>query len=135
MNSQKIQHREAMKFILGGKSTFTLKNPRTLNRLTYNVNKHKNDDIYFAKVLTGPSTWSFIGTIRPDGNFQHSKKSLISKDSQSVKVLDFVTNRIKMDRLPEFIEIWHEGKCCKCGRPLTDPESIKIGMGPNCRTK
>lgn len=50
MNSQKIQHREVMKFILGGKSTFTLKNPRTLNRLTYNVNKHKNDDIYFAKV-------------------------------------------------------------------------------------
>ncbi len=24
-------------------------------------------------------------------------------------------------------------KCCKCGRPLTDPFSIAIGMGPECR--
>ena len=24
-------------------------------------------------------------------------------------------------------------KCCKCGRPLTDPFSIALGMGPECR--
>lgn len=135
MNSQKIHHREAMKFILGGKSTFTLKNPKTNNRLTYNVSKHKKDDIYFAKVLTGPNTWGFIGSIKPNGKFRHSNKSKISSESQSVKVLDFVTSRLKNDNLPVFIEIWHEGKCCKCGRSLTDPESIKVGMGPNCRNK
>ena len=28
--------------------------------------------------------------------------------------------------------IQHIGKCCKCGRPLTDPESIKLGVGPIC---
>lgn len=24
-------------------------------------------------------------------------------------------------------------RCCKCGRALTDPFSIAVGMGPECR--
>ena len=31
--------------------------------------------------------------------------------------------------LPTFIEIWHEGKCGKCGRTLTVPDSIINGLG------
>jgi hypothetical protein len=34
--------------------------------------------------------------------------------------------------LPECIEIWHEGKCGKCGRQLTVPSSIETGIGPEC---
>lgn len=30
------------------------------------------------------------------------------------------------------VEYMIEGKCRKCGRPLTNPESIKSGMGPIC---
>ena len=27
----------------------------------------------------------------------------------------------------------HTGCCAKCGRPLTDPQSIEAGLGPICR--
>lgn len=30
------------------------------------------------------------------------------------------------------VEIWHEGKCGRCGRQLTVPESIESGFGPEC---
>jgi hypothetical protein len=30
------------------------------------------------------------------------------------------------------VSLLHEGMCCRCGRPLTHPESIEIGFGPEC---
>lgn len=30
------------------------------------------------------------------------------------------------------IEVWHEGRCGRCARRLTVPESILIGIGPEC---
>ena len=27
------------------------------------------------------------------------------------------------------------GRCCSCGRDLTDPESVELGIGPVCREK
>jgi hypothetical protein len=36
------------------------------------------------------------------------------------------------NNLPNFIEIWHEGRCGKCGRTLTVPDSIANGLGPEC---
>jgi hypothetical protein len=38
-------------------------------------------------------------------------------------------------RIPETVEIWHEGRCCRCGRRLTVPESIYAGIGPDCAGK
>lgn len=31
-------------------------------------------------------------------------------------------------------EVWHSGNCSRCGRLLTTPESIAIGLGPVCAT-
>jgi hypothetical protein len=38
-----------------------------------------------------------------------------------------------IDRINAQSEIFHTGQCLKCGRPLTDAESIEIGLGPICR--
>ena len=38
-------------------------------------------------------------------------------------------------RIPEHLEIFHEGRCCACGRKLTTPESILSGIGPECAKK
>ncbi len=37
--------------------------------------------------------------------------------------------------MPEQLEVWHEGCCGKCGRKLTDAESIARGIGPECYGK
>lgn len=33
------------------------------------------------------------------------------------------------------VEVQHLGKCIRCGRKLTDSESIKTGMGSHCRNQ
>jgi hypothetical protein len=121
----------ALKFILGGKSLVTFLNTKTDNRFTFKVVKHKKDDIYFVNVLTGPDVYSFVGTVR-DGVYKHSPKSNISNEAQSVKVFNYIVNKLASNNLPDFIEIYHDGRCGKCGRQLTVPDSIETGFGPVC---
>jgi hypothetical protein len=38
----------------------------------------------------------------------------------------------KNQELPGGYKIHHEGRCGKCGRLLTVPESVETGIGPEC---
>ena len=117
--------------MFAGNSTFTAINTTTDNRFTFSLKLSKISNLFFVKVLSGPDTYTYIGTCA-NGYFKHSKKSIISEDAQSVKVFTYILNRLRTDTLQDFIEIWHEGKCGKCGKKLTVPSSIDNGLGPNC---
>lgn len=135
MNSNKITDtKQALKFMFAGKSVFTFINTKTGNRFTYKIKNAKNSNIFFVSVLTNPDVYSYIG-ICVEGNYNHGKKSNISKDAQSVKVFEYILNKLKSDNLPDFIEVWHEGFCGKCGKRLTVPSSILTGIGPDCIKK
>jgi hypothetical protein len=126
-----IKHEMGLKFIFGGKSFVTFLNTNTSNRFTYKVVKHKTDDIYFINVLTSPDTYTFFGTYR-NGKFKHSPKARISAEAQSVKVFQFVIDKLVTNTLSNLIEIYHDGRCGKCGKQLTVPESVETGFGPEC---
>lgn len=134
MKTGLLQNGSALNFILAGNATVTFLNTQTQNRFTFKVSKSKDNDIHFISVLTGPDTYTFLGSIF-NGNFKSSKKSTISESSQSFQVFNFVFNRLKTKNLPDVIEIYHEGKCGRCGRALTVPESIVSGFGPECVKK
>ena len=111
-------------------------------RFTYKIKSAKDSNLYFVSVLTtNPdsehrelSTYDYIGTC-VEGNYKHGKKSLISSDAQSVRVFEFMLDKLKSDSLSDFLEVWHEGFCGKCGRRLTVPSSILTGIGPECFKK
>lgn len=134
MNGHKLNNTEALKFIFSGKSTVTFLNTDTGNRFTFKVKQAKDSNLFFASVLNGPENYAYIGTVI-EGNYRHGKKALISKDAQSVRVFEYVINKLKSNNLTELIEVWHEGTCGKCGRPLTVPSSILTGIGPSCAKK
>lgn len=131
MNGRKLNNSDALKFIFAGKSLFTFLNTQTGNRFTFKVKKAKESNLFFVSVLTNPETYSYIGTVT-EGIYKHGKKSKITTDAQSVRVFQYVINKLKLNNLPDFIEVWHEGKCGKCGRTLTVPSSILSGLGPEC---
>ncbi len=132
MKTKQLDTTKALDFIFAGKSIFTCKNVETENRFTYRVGKHKTDEIYFVSVLTSPDIYTFVGTIRKDTNYKHSVKSTVGQSAQSVAVFDYIVRSLRVDKLPKIVQIWHEGKCGKCGRRLTVPESIESGIGPHC---
>jgi hypothetical protein len=130
MEGKRLNNQEALNFILAGNSISTFLNPYTGNRFTYKVKKAKDSDLYFVSVLTAPDIYIYIGYISKD--FKHGKKSNISNSAQSVKVFNYIFRKLKSGNLGDNIEIWHNGKCGKCGRKLTVPSSIDTGIGPEC---
>jgi hypothetical protein len=123
--------------VLAGNSTFTISNPKTGNRFTFKVKQPKREEmknLRFVKVLTGSdneSSYTFLGTIFPNGQYFHGRNSKIGTDAPSAKAFAFLWKFIdNVEKLP--IEIRHSNNCCRCGRTLTVPSSIDQRIGPEC---
>lgn len=122
-------------FLMGDNATFSFHNTRTGNQFTYKVHRaEKNKGPYFVSVLTPEMHYTYIGTIWHNLGFKHGIKSKIGPDAPSVVIFKWLNNRILIQKmkLPEHLEFYHSGECCKCGRELTRVESIKQGIGPHC---
>ena len=151
-------------FALAGNARFTLVSKKTGARFTFRVaakrdERSKEIRCWFVSVLSGPDNgadYAFLGTIfaneriqigggawgpaygtrkadRP--KFVHGKKSRISSSAPSAKAFAWWWSRITAGEEPESCEVWHLGKCGRCGRDLTVPESIACGLGPECASK
>ena len=137
----KLQNSQIADFIFGGKSIFTVRNVNTGNRFTYKFTRKKtlkegDEDVVFVKVLMGSdntSDYMFIGTVFGQRTYRHSSKSPFGSDTQSSKAIEWVVRNL--NSLPPNIEVWHEGRCGRCGRKLTVPESIQSGFGPECGSR
>jgi len=126
----------AREFMFGGKARFTLVSKETSKRFTFRVAKHKTDEIFFASVLTGPdngSDYHYIGYSN-GGGFASGKNA--SPFHPAFKALAWAEANLRAKGvMPDSLEFWHEGRCAKCARPLTDPVSIQLGLGPECAKK
>jgi len=127
----------ARTFTLSGKAVFTVVSARTGMRFTYKVTQHNDKPLHFVKVLTGPDSYSFLGTIFDGQSFGHGKKSPIGQSAPSAVAFRWLWRVLAAEAAKEFelVEFWHEGHCGRCGRSLTDPTSIQTGLGPVCARK
>jgi len=131
-------------FILGGKAIFTISNNKG-EHLTFRVNSKadrndKSKTVYFASLLTGPdnlSSYTYMGLVREeDLRLIITKGSKFNSGSRSVMVFRWAMQIVQgTTNLPEGYDIQHAGRCCRCAKMLTDPISIEIGIGPECRKK
>lgn len=126
----RLSQGNAREYLLAGNAVVTFRNSSTGNRFTYKVRRPDEDHPHFVMIRTGSEDWIFMGTIFDGDQYRHGKRSSISRDSQSAKTFEWLWRNI--DSLPTEIEIWHEGRCLRCGRQLTTPESIRRSYGPEC---
>lgn len=125
-------------FVTGGKAFFTLRSVKTGTRFTYKVTANEEGTSYFVSLLNGPDNWTnymYLGLIGKDRSFRLTAKSNATADALSVKAFDWTWKRLSAGQSIDGVEIWHEGKCGRCGRKLTVPESIESGFGPECAGK
>lgn len=131
----------AKAYALAGNATITLESRRTGAHFTYKVKQAKDQqtgepapETYFVSLLTGPdnqSDYNYLGIIRR-GEFALTKASRAGKEAASVKAFTFFLHSTELH--PELV-VHHEGRCGRCGRTLTVPESISAGIGPECAGK
>lgn len=127
------------KFMLAGSAVFTLVSVESGVRYTYKVTKKdSSDDFWFVNRLSGPDNYDdffYIGHIRM---VYHNGIMFKPKDGRehelSVRAFKWFFGNLyaNPDKAIAFVEFWHEGRCGRCKRRLTVPESIASGFGPEC---
>ena len=137
-------------WMYAGKCHVTFVNTKINERFTYLVSQAarreqdppEQEPPHFIKVLVGQNNqddYGVMGTVfHTDGidKYVHNQKySSLSNEAPSVKAFQWVLQVLNAGAPPEWLEIWHEGRCCVCGHLLTDPDSIARGIGPVCLGK
>ena len=129
---------EIEKFLLAGNATLTVTSKKTGTRFTFKVRKPSETAPHFVSLMNGPdneNSYCFMGTIFNGQDYRMGRKSRITAEAPSAKAFAWVWANRNSPTLADKIEFRHAGKCCCCGRTLTEPESIDSGIGPICRGK
>lgn len=133
-------------FIFGGKAEFTIRNTNSGRFYKYRITQSKNnEDIYFVKYTTSKDSWEYAGflkvmkgTLFDDGEYivKYSKgrNGTLDENAPAIKGI-FYAIKHGDGPLPEPMEMTHHGRCCCCGKPLTNKTSVERGYGPECRKR
>ncbi len=128
----------ALSFVLAGRARFTLVSQKTGTRYTYRITQKDATSPHFVGTMTGSdneSSYTFLGTIFEAKTYRHGRKSRVSPEAGSAKAFTWAWGYLAKGEMPPSCEVWHEGRCGKCGRSLTVPESISTGLGPICESR
>jgi hypothetical protein len=118
-------------FLQAGHAIFTLKSKKTGKHFTYKIKRGGGPEgpgPLFVSLLIGDLKWMYVGLYRPGKALHLTAKSHFSPDAPSVRALSWFLQHVDSP----LVEFKHAGKCGRCGRVLTHPDSIDSGLGPEC---
>ena len=129
-------------FLLAGRAVFTVSTPA--RHYTFRVTAKKASGKYppawFVSLLTGPDnehSYTYLGMLgAKTGCVRLTNGSKLSQDSEPVRVVrTAIEAAYGTGVLPDGWTVANAGKCGRCGRVLTTPESIARGLGEECARK
>lgn len=127
-------------FILAGKSIWTLQSKNTGKHYTYRCrlfgetkDKPVPQKIWWIDILSSGGKFEYLARLK-NGSVHIKNGTEITKP---VDAVEWFLRRIwheKVEVLQE-VNFYHANLCGRCGRLLTTPESVKMGIGPECLKK
>lgn len=137
--SYRLQGSEKIRdYIFGGRGIVTLKSPTGVHH-TYVFQRPRNedqfpDDVMFVYALHDGNKMFYVGMIE-NSQFRLTRSSRFLNDTEIVRGARYIMKMAFVKDLDTPMELYHEGICSVCGRPLTNPKSIQTGIGPRCRRR
>jgi hypothetical protein len=141
MSAHTLNATDARLFALAGKATITLTSKKTDKSYTYKITRAKKGTVaYFISLMTGPDNqddFSYIGMHRPGAPeaFVTTRASRLPPNAAPCRAIGYFLAHVcagPVAKIPAALEVRHQGKCGRCKRALTVPESIDRGIGPEC---
>jgi hypothetical protein len=137
---------DRLTYIVAGNATVTLESRATGKHYTYTVQAPRGDegrrdidsDKRFVSLMTAPNVYEYIGFLASndrDGNpapwhFVHGRRRAGQPRADLARrAIAWFCAHPESDA----VAVYHSGRCGRCGRELTAPESILSGLGPVCR--
>jgi hypothetical protein len=113
---------------------FTIRSKKSGKDYTFKISQvpFKDNNYLHIKVETEYLNFKYMGWYR-DGKIINKKLEVNTPASQAVSWFLRQMFSNNFDNLNQSLDIFHLGKCLKCGKTLTDSNSIEIGFGPVCR--
>jgi hypothetical protein len=125
---------------------FTLVSAKTSKRITYRVKfapaKGVWSESWFVEYLFGQNNeddYAPLGQIKycfGELTFRTTKAAKergITAETPAWAALNFTLSQLAANKeLTGKVEVWHSGRCGRCAKRLTVPESIAQGYGPEC---
>jgi hypothetical protein len=126
---------EVRNFCFGGHAHFTLESRVTGQHYTFEISRREFGDkaFWFVSVMTNGDQYTYIGKLLGKSTIQFTAKSRLTQDAPAVKALVWFLRALAAGKILDSVIVYHSGRCGCCGRELTDPESIRLGIGPVCR--
>ena len=132
-------------FFRGGNAIFTCHNDK-IEHYTFKIRKPRKkrpDDPEkpFFAFVSKKEGFVYMGIYNPETNIVTlTPKSPLYRtpDCRELKVLNWGMRVVAEgeEKLKEIrakgYNIHHEGRCCSCAKQLTTPESVSLGIGPEC---
>jgi len=130
------------KLALAGRAVLTFRNLETGSHMTVKIkqlrdreDRKKKLPIFYVTISLlndGVQSTRFAGTLfEQDLRIKLGRD--VTADSRLGRAFNWVVNAIRNPQsLVGRVGLFHEGKCCACGLPLTHPESIHTALGPVC---
>lgn len=124
-----------MEYLLGGRAEFTLEQEGSM-QMKYKLIANDNHSCFF--VYTEPPRGGkaiYQGHIvRRTMSFTRGEKVLDEDyNLKAINALGWLFRHC--NNLPNIVHVYHNGRCSRCGRKLTDAESLRTGLGPTCRER
>jgi hypothetical protein len=125
-------------FMRAGKAVVTLKSLKSGARFTYRLTVSEDKQAIFVGLMSGPdnnSHYKYIGRVARDifwAGRKVPRPGDISPDAPGSVAFAWAWRQLATGNMPATLEVWHEGRCGRCARRLTVPESIASGFGPEC---
>lgn len=138
-NGRMVDTQAILDFVTAGDARFTLVSTATGARYTYRVQASDSGEVWFVGLLTGPDNthdYRYLGILSARNGrlrFRWTGKSVAGQGAASVRAIEWYVRRLAGGEDVSAVEFYHLGRCGRCGRDLTDPESIRVGLGPVCR--
>jgi len=130
------------KFLTAGNAVFTMVSNRTGERFTYRVRRPKGEKKpLFVQLLNGPdntNSYAYFGLMFGENekalaSYRYgAAKAKVPQTAPSVRGFEWLIRNIQNDATLDQVQLWHQGRCGKCRKALTVPESIQSGLGPVC---
>lgn len=137
-----VQGKDIVNFIFAGRCHCSIQNIVSGNAFEYKIKQGNNPRYYFIKVrrLNSKEPYKNGGTLELYDSsdtlryrYSKVKTSEVDDTAMSIQALLYVLKNY--DSLSPKVRVEHFGTCGRCGRKLTDEESIHRGLGPECAKK
>ena len=115
---------------------FTVRSKSTQKDFTYRVARSMFKDEWYTQVYVETQYLQFkhLGVYRDQKIF----KAGVPVTSPAALGISWILKQCEVGNfqlIDKQADVCHTGRCLKCGKELTDIESIESGLGPICRSK